>query len=921
MNKMIIFGWCLLMSTNLFAQNRTFLFDLGPNDVTNGNITTGADANGHYWTNLIGGSAGTPNSDALTIDNQSTDIQIKNLSGFLSNGIQNGGLLAPEDSLLGDLAIATATQDYFFTTSSGTIALDGLNPGKGYVFTLFGTRNTTLTRVTEYAFSGANAYVDSLQTSGTDLGGAGYNGNNSTVVITPPIRPNANGRIVLNLDVVEGGFAYLGAIKMEEVDDHPTMLVDFGPNDVTNGNITVSPDGYGQYWNNVVETAAAASPVSLLTKDEDSTGAYIQITTGFQKNGIQNGGLLAPEDSLLGSLAVATATQDYFFTTNSSALEMGGLDTTSRYVFEFFGTRNSGSDRITSYILTGENTSTDSLQTSGTDLGGIGYNGNVGTVAISDTLSPNAQGMITLDVSVITGGFAYLGLMRITEIEALPEPEPPCPVQDSLLVAVMGSSVADGYGATNSEGYAFQYGQLLDARAGTGEGLAWSMANISIGGNNTVDVMNRWETDLIPLCGSYVIYGLSLGNEGISSNGQTAFNRFRDNMETLIDQSRQNGIEPIVVNCYARADFDNTEYQFTKDMNMLIHEWDVASINVLGAIDNGLGQWSTGYEADPYHPNTAGHTEFFYAMVPSLMDALHAGKPQPHKVDSTYLTIDQSVTDYQLSFTPDGILHPFTVSFDIRTSGHGPIGGFTKDDQGFGGLLINESTGSLDYVNDLGVAVAGTDVVNDGQWHRITISHYYAWGKTIVYVDEEMQGSFDENLEVDEFFLSEENSPVADFKEWMIFRSGMNEQEVAALVQGTMLKSSLTLYAPLDGQGLRGTDPYRNDAQSMNQIEEVDAAQIITALEEIPGKGYFEIYPNPVVDEAKIRFSLSSSAQLRISVCDMTGKVVETLAEGIYAQGTHEWNWTGNPTLPNQLYVCLVEVEGQVYTQKIQLSR
>ena len=63
-------------------------------------------------------------------------------------------------------------------------------------------------------------------------------------------------------------------------------------------------------------------------------------------------------------------------------------------------------------------------------------------------------------------------------------------------------------------------------------------------------------------------------------------------------------------------------------MNLLIHEWDLPSINLLGAIDDGKGVWATGYQngTDIYHPNTDGHREFTYAMVPSLFDAIDAGK-------------------------------------------------------------------------------------------------------------------------------------------------------------------------------------------------------------------------------------------------------------------------------------------------------
>lgn len=45
--------------------------------------------------------------------NQPVDYKMHLTTGFLSNGIKNGGLLEPDTELLGDFAINTATQDYF----------------------------------------------------------------------------------------------------------------------------------------------------------------------------------------------------------------------------------------------------------------------------------------------------------------------------------------------------------------------------------------------------------------------------------------------------------------------------------------------------------------------------------------------------------------------------------------------------------------------------------------------------------------------------------------------------------------------------------------------------------------------------------------------------------------------------------------
>lgn len=95
-------------------------------------------------------------------------------------------------------------------------------------------------------------------------------------------------------------------------------------------------------------------------------------------------------------------------------------------------------------------------------------------------------------------------------------------------------------------------------------------------------------------------------------------------------------------------------------------DWDVPSVNLLGAIDNGAGIWADNYwSGDVYHPNQAGHEEFFYAMVPSMMDAMLEGKA---------LAMERTATDgyalpagNSLEFTPDATVHSFTLAFSADT--------------------------------------------------------------------------------------------------------------------------------------------------------------------------------------------------------------------------------------------------------------
>lgn len=196
------------------ATAQTILVDFGPDGTSNPAPTASPDTNGNTWNNFIPGSA----YDLFETGGIDTGINLFARSGVAANN--PGGLTAPSAALLGDLAIATATQDYIFT--SGTtieLVLDGLDPAKTYDLDLFATRATSGTRVTNYDVIGGDGLVtQQLQTSGTDIGSDGmYDGNDDTLASFTGIRADTNGEILINVDVASGGFAYLGAARITVV--------------------------------------------------------------------------------------------------------------------------------------------------------------------------------------------------------------------------------------------------------------------------------------------------------------------------------------------------------------------------------------------------------------------------------------------------------------------------------------------------------------------------------------------------------------------------------------------------------------------------------------------------------------------------------------------------------------------------------
>lgn len=200
------------------------LFDFGPSNPLDGTPTTSPDRFGNHWNNwhaATGGAeiyAGEHIGDLVTTAGTPTGIDLI-ISGELnSNGKRNGGLIEPSQALLGHLAVGTATQDYVFGNDFALTAgfyLTGLDPRLAYDVRLFGTRDTTETRITRYDLVGRRAATATLQTSGVGIGSvAGRNANDDEVLTFPAFRPDRFGQLFVDLRREAGSYAYLGVLEL-----------------------------------------------------------------------------------------------------------------------------------------------------------------------------------------------------------------------------------------------------------------------------------------------------------------------------------------------------------------------------------------------------------------------------------------------------------------------------------------------------------------------------------------------------------------------------------------------------------------------------------------------------------------------------------------------------------------------------------
>jgi hypothetical protein len=84
------------------------------------------------------------------------------------------------------------------------------------------------------------------------------------------------------------------------------------------------------------------------------------------------------------------------------------------------------------------------------------------------------------------------------------------------------------------------------------------------------------------------------------------------------------------------------------------------------------------------------------------------------------------------------------------------------------------------------------------------------------------------------------------------------------------------------------------------------------------------ISPTPTPGKARIAFALPREARIRVSVMDLQGREVATVADGVYPSGRHEAVWNGRGTrgaLPAGVYVVRMSVPGRSFARRMIVTR
>ena len=86
-----------------------------------------------------------------------------------------------------------------------------------------------------------------------------------------------------------------------------------------------------------------------------------------------------------------------------------------------------------------------------------------------------------------------------------------------------------------------------------------------------------------------------------------------------------------------------------------------------------------------------------------------------------------------------------------------------------------------------------------------------------------------------------------------------------------------------------------------------------------------ESFPNPFNSSVTLRFSLAQQQSIALTVYNLAGQQIATLASGLREAGTHTLRWNGvdgdGRELGSGVYLCQLQAGGQVETRKLMLLR
>ena len=95
---------------------------------------------------------------------------------------------------------------------------------------------------------------------------------------------------------------------------------------------------------------------------------------------------------------------------------------------------------------------------------------------------------------------------------------------------------------------------------------------------------------------------------------------------------------------------------------------------------------------------------------------------------------------------------------------------------------------------------------------------------------------------------------------------------------------------------------------------------VTTSIEEPSIFSVGQAYPNPFNPTTNISLVLNANADLSVKVYNLTGQLVDVIAEGNFSPSTYNWTWKAE-NLASGVYFIKTQVGSSSTTQKVMLLK
>jgi hypothetical protein len=306
----------------------------------------------------------------------------------------------------------------------------------------------------------------------------------------------------------------------------------------------------------------------------------------------------------------------------------------------------------------------------------------------------------------------------------------------------------------------------------------------------------------------------------------------------------------------------------------------------------------------PGGPTFQGNIQFHNVVIDSGVD------PNFNRVNNQTIRVSGDYTNKNSSLDVTNTTFIFNGSGDQTIySASTPLPATTT----FGSLVIDKPSGSISMLSN--VAVANSFTQTSGY---LDTNSYTLWvGGTPLPVE---LSSFSAIVLENAIRLDWRTETEVSNYGFEVLRSNQNDNwSVLGFVQGHGNSNSPKDYSFTDNSVSGGKYSYR-----LKQIDTDGSFEYSKVIEvDLGSLGKFELsqnYPNPFNPVTTIRFLLSESGNVKLTVYNIVGEQVAVLVDGFREEGVYTINFSAE-SLPSGLYIYTIDSNGSKQSRKMILAK